>query len=84
MIQLSCQKQGHMHTMKNLKLTYDSQMEFKDWANKNGLNRDLYYFDYISAVDHTKSRQPDIPGVKCDGKLTWGEALTILKNYFKI
>lgn len=29
-------------------------------------------------------KQSNIPGFLANGKITWGEALKILKNYFKI
>jgi len=69
------------------KLTYSSQLEFKSWARKHGLTKKNgadYYFDCATAVDATKMSQPDIPGVKANGTLTWGEALEKLKSYFKI
>ena len=69
-------------------LVYSNQMEFKSWARRHGLSKKNgadYYFDCITPVDaRDPMKQNDIPGFLADGKTTWGEALNILKNYFKI
>lgn len=69
-------------------LVYSNQMEFKRWARRQGLSKKNgadYYFDHITPVDaHDLMGQNDIPGFLADGNTTWGEALKILKNYFKI
>lgn len=69
-------------------LVYSNQMEFKSWARKHGLSKKNgadYYFDYITPVDgHDPMKQSNIPGFLANGKTTWGEALKILKDYFKI
>lgn len=70
------------------KLCYGNQMEFKSWAKHHGLSKKNgadYYFDYITPVDaRDPMKQSNIPGFLANGKTTWGEALKILKNYFKI
>ena len=67
---------------------YSNQMEFKRWARRQGLSKKNgadYYFDHITPVDaRDLMGQNDIPGFLADGNTTWGEALKILKNYFKI
>lgn len=69
-------------------LVYSNQMEFKRWARRQGLSKKNgadYYFDCITPVDaRDPMGQNDIPGFLADGNTTWGEALKILKNYFKI
>lgn len=72
--------------MENNVLTYDSQIKFEKWAMKNGIDskKHDFYFDHITAVDATHDDQPDIPGVKADGTMTWGKALAKLKKYFKV
>lgn len=69
-------------------LVYSNQMEFKRWARRQGLSKKNgadYYFDHITPVDaRDLMGQNDIPGFLADGNTTWGEALKILKNYFKI
>lgn len=69
-------------------LVYSNQMEFKHWANRHGLSKKNgadYYFDCITPVDaRDPMGQNDIPGFLADGNTTWGEALKILKSYFKI
>ena len=69
-------------------LVYDNQIEFKHWARRHGLSKKNgadYYFDCITQVDaRDPMKQNDIPGFLADGKITWGEALKILKKYFKI
>lgn len=71
--------------MKSKILTYDSQLMFKKWAMKNGLDskKHEFYFDYVTAVDATHDDQPDIPGVRADGSMTWSQALAKLKKHFK-
>lgn len=70
------------------KLCYGNQMEFKSWAKHHGLSKKNgadYYFDYITPVDgRDPMKQSNIPGFLANGKTTWGEALKILKNHFKI
>ena len=69
-------------------LVYSNQMEFKSWARRHGLSKKNganYYFDYITPVDgRDPMKQSNIPGFLANGKTTWGEALNILKKYFKI
>jgi len=69
-------------------LVYSNQLDFKNWAKRQGLsmkNGADYYFDYITPVDaRDPMNQCNIPGFLADGNTTWGEALKILKNYFKI
>ena len=69
-------------------LVYSNQMEFKRWARRQGLSKKNgadYYFDSITPVDaRDPMKQNNIPGFLADGKTTWGEALNILKKYFKI
>lgn len=69
-------------------LVYGNQIEFENWARRHGLSKKNgadYYFDCITPVDaRDPMKQNDIPGFLADGKTTWGEALKILKNYFKI
>ena len=69
-------------------LVYSNQIEFKRWARRHGLSKKNgadYYFDCITPVDaRDPMKQNDIPGFLADGKITWGEALKILKKYFKI
>ena len=69
-------------------LVYNNQMEFKRWARRQGLSKKNgadYYFDNIYPVDaRDPMGQNNIPGFLADGNTTWGEALKILKNYFKI
>lgn len=69
-------------------LVYSNQMEFKRWARRQGLSKKNgadYYFDSIYPVDaRDPMSQNTIPGFTTNGKTTWGEALKILKNYFKI
>ena len=69
--------------MKNTKLTFANQLDFKKWAEKKGLNPNWYYFDSISVVDAVNPRCPDIPGVLANGKSTWNEALCVISSYFK-
>ena len=63
-------------------------MEFKSWAKHHGLSKKNgadYYFDYVTPVDaRDPMGQNNIPGFLANGKTTWGEALNILKTYFKI
>lgn len=70
------------------KLCYSNQLEFKSWAKRHGLSKKNgadYYFDYITPVDgRDPMKQSNIPGFLANGKTTWGEALNILKTYFKI
>ena len=69
-------------------LVYSNQMEFKRWARCQGLSKKNgadYYFDCITPVDaRDPMSQNNIPGFLADGNTTWGEALKILKDYFKI
>ena len=68
-------------------LRYDNQLEFKRWARRNGVTKKAgadFYFDYITPVDATKPRQPNIKGFYADGRTTFYEALKILKKHFKI
>lgn len=69
-------------------LVYSNQMEFKRWARRQGLSKKNgadYYFDNITPVDaRDPMKQNNIPGFLADGGTTWGEALKILKKYFKI
>lgn len=67
----------------DLLLTYDEQLTFKRWALRNYdiPGRDPFYFDYIDCVDAETSK--NIPGVKCNGKLTWGQAAKAIEDYFK-
>ena len=69
-------------------LVYNNQMDFKNWARRQGLSKKNganYYFDNITPVDaRDPFKQNDIPGFLANGKTTWGEALEILKKYFKI
>ena len=69
-------------------LVYSNQMEFKRWARRQGLSKKNgadYYFDSVTPVDaRDPMKQNNIPGFLADGKTTWGEALNILKRYFKI
>lgn len=63
-------------------LSYDCQLEFKRIASRYfGLKAD-YYFDGLNCVDGRT--QKNIPGVKCNGELQWGEAIDKLKKHFKI
>lgn len=77
----------------NYKLTYDDQMSFerafvknanetfgKDELKRKKVNVSIY-FDDIDCVD--PNNDSTIPDVKCDGKMTWGEATEKLINYFK-
>lgn len=77
----------------NSKLTYDGQLEFKRafirFANKT-FGKDVLkhkkvdisiYFDDVDCVDPNNDRT--IPGVVCDGKMTWTEANDKLIEYFK-
>ena len=70
------------------KLCYGNQLEFKSWAKRHRLSKKNgadYYFDYITPVDgRDPMKQSNIPGFLANGKTTWGEALNILKTYFKI
>ena len=69
-------------------LIYSNQMKFKRWARRQGLSKKNgadYYFDSVTPVDaRDPMKQNDIPGFLANGKTTWGEALNILKKYFKI
>ena len=69
-------------------LVYSNQLDFKHWAKRQGLSKKNgadFYFDYITPVDaRDPMGQNDIPGFLADGNTTWGKALKILKNYFKI
>lgn len=69
-------------------LVCNNQMDFKHWARRHGLSKKNgadYYFDNITPVDaRDPMKQNDIPGFLANGKTTWGEALNILKRYFKI
>ena len=69
-------------------LVYSNQMEFKKWARRHGLSKKNgvdFYFDCITPVDaRDPMRQNNIPGFLANGNTTWGEALEILKKYFKI
>lgn len=69
-------------------LVYSNQMEFKNWARRHGLSKKNgadFYFDCITPVDaRDPMRQNNIPGFLANGNTTWGEALAILKKYFKI
>lgn len=69
-------------------LVYSNQLDFKRWATRQGLSKKNgadYYFDSIFPVDaRDPMNQCTIPGFRADGNTTWGEALKILKNYFKI
>ena len=69
-------------------LVYSNQMEFKSWARRQGLSKKNgadYYFDCITPVDaRDPMNQCSIPGFLANGNTTWGEALEILKKYFKI
>ena len=69
-------------------LVYSNQMDFKRWARRQGLSKKNgadFYFDSITPVDaRDPMGQNDIPGFLADGHTTWGEALKILKDYFKI
>jgi len=83
---------------KNCKVTYDEQLYFKAWFYAELLNRnikskeevkdlmkkDLFYFDYVSCVDATKSSSKTIPDVRCDGKQTANELFDKLVEYFKL
>ena len=70
--------------MKNTKLTFANQLNFKKWAEKKGLNRNWYYFDSISVVDaKDPCHCPDIPGILANGKYTWNEAFNVISDYFK-
>lgn len=75
------------------KLTYYSQLQFKRafirFANKT-FGKDVLkhkkvnisiYFDDSDCVDPNNDRT--IPGVVCDGKMTWAEANQKLIDYFK-
>lgn len=74
--------------MSQYKLCYDNQMDFKRWAKHHGLSKKNgadYYFDCVTPVDaRDLMKQNSIPGFLANGKTTWGEALNILKAYFKI
>ena len=75
------------------KLYYDDQMSFKRSfviaANKTFGKDELkrkkvkvsIYFDDVECVD--PNNDSTIPGVTCDGKMTWGEANNKLMDYFK-
>lgn len=74
--------------MSQYKLCYDNQMDFKRWAKHYGFSKKNgadYYFDCVTPVDaRDLMKQNSIPGFLANGKTTWGEALNILKAYFKI
>lgn len=53
-----------------------------DSFSKEELKSCNFYFDDYSCVDAKTDR--DIPGIKCDGSLTFYEARMILEKYFKI
>lgn len=67
----------------DLLLTYDEQLRFKRWALRNYdiPGRDPFYFDSIDCVDAETAK--NIPRVKCNGKLTWGQAAKEIEDYFK-
>ena len=67
----------------DLLLTYDEQLRFKRWALKNYdiPGRDPFYFDSIDCVDAETAK--NIPRIKCNGKLTWGQAAKAIEDYFK-
>lgn len=76
-----------MKNTKSTRLVYSNQLEFKAFARRHGLtykNGVDYYFDNIYCVDATDKRQPNINSVRCDGSLTFGEAIDRLKKHFKI
>lgn len=75
------------------KLRYDDQMSFKrsfviaanktfgkDELKRKKVNVSIY-FDDVDCVD--PNNDSTIPGVACDGKMTWGEANDKLMEYFK-
>lgn len=69
-------------------LVYSNQLDFKNWARRQGLTKKNgadFYFDYITPVDaRDPMGQNNIPGFLANGHTTWGEALKILKEYFGI
>ena len=75
------------------KLRYDDQMSFersfaiaanktfgKDELKRKNVKVSIY-FDDVECVD--PNNDSTIPGVTCDGKMTWGEANDKLMEYFK-
>lgn len=79
---------GDSIAIRNRKLTYDGQLEFKKWAKTQGLSKKNgvdFYFDNIECVDGRDPHdQSTIRGVVCDGSLTWGEAARRLRKYFGV
>ncbi len=68
------------------KLEFFDQIKFKDWAASYGINVENnadFYFDNIYCVDAIHGDKT-IPGVKCNGTMTWGQALKKLQEYFKV
>lgn len=65
----------------NKPLCYDQQLVFKKAAKKAlGLKGDPFYFDSTTGVDAKTDR--DLPGLRCDGGITWGKAVIALQRHF--
>lgn len=60
----------------------DKTLVPEDSFDKEALKSCDFYFDDYSCVDAQTDR--DIPGIKCDGSLTFYEARMVLEKYFKI
>lgn len=62
-------------------LTYQNQINFKNWFKRTYSNQcSDFYFDYLTCVDGETDL--DIPNVKCDSTITWGEAADRIIKHF--
>ena len=82
----------YIHHMWNVDKNYPEYVDVADyyyndeWMDKKLAKKHVpFMFDDVDCIDiSTFGKQPVIPGVKCDGTMTFLEARLALEKYFKV